>query len=77
MIYIVAGEYKTSHYAIATGFMALSMMIPRLFSGELQELLGYKHFFVWVLITMIPGIFIVKHLSIDPEFGKKNENPKV
>ncbi len=76
MIYIVAGEYKTSHYAIATGFMALSMMIPRLFSGELQELLGYKNFFVWVLITMIPGIFIVKHLSIDPEFGKKNENSK-
>ncbi len=76
MIYIVAGEYKTSHYAIATGFMALSMMIPRLFSGELQELLGYKNFFIWVFITMIPGIFIVKHLSIDPEFGKKNENPK-
>ncbi len=76
MIYIVVGEYKTSHYAIATGFMALSMMIPRLFSGELQELLGYKHFFVWVLLTMIPGILIVKYLSIDPEFGKKKMEQK-
>jgi len=76
MIYIVAGEYKTSHYAIATGFMALSMMVPRLFSGEIQELLGYKHFFIWVFLTLIPGIFIVKNLSIDPEFGKKKINLK-
>ncbi len=76
MIYIVVGEYKTSHYAIATGFMALSMMVPRLFSGELQELLGYQHFFIWVLLTMIPGIFIVKYLSIDPEFGKKKMEQK-
>lgn len=73
MIYIVEGEFKTSHFAIATGFMALSMMLPRLFSGALQEFLGYKHFFVWVLFTMIPGFFIVRLLNIDPEFGKKSK----
>ncbi len=76
MIYIVSGEFKTSHYAIATGFMALSMMIPRLFSGVIQEMLGYQHFFVWVLLTMIPGFFIVKSIKIDPEFGKKVEKAK-
>ena len=71
MIYIVEGEFKTSHFAIATGFMALSMMVPRIFSGAIQELLGYKHFFIWVFFTLIPGIFIVRALDIDPEFGKK------
>ena len=76
MIYIVSGEFKTSHYAIATGFMALSMMIPRLFSGEIQEWLGYHNFFIWVLLTMIPGFFIVKSIKIDPEFGKKAEKVK-
>ena len=73
MIYISEGNFKTAHYAICTGFMALSMMIPGMFSGWIQELLGYKHFFLWVFLTMIPGYFIVKILNIDPEFGKKDD----
>ncbi|MBI2420127.1 MAG: MFS transporter [Ignavibacteriales bacterium] len=71
MIYISDGEYKTAHYAITTGFMALSMMIPGLFSGYLQELMGYKFFFIWILLTMIPGYWILKKIQINPEFGKK------
>ncbi len=73
MIFISQGEFKTSHFAICTGFMALSMMLPGAVSGAIEELLGYKLFFVWVLITMIPGYFIVKALPFDPEFGKKAE----
>ncbi|HMN23568.1 MAG TPA: MFS transporter [Ignavibacteriaceae bacterium] len=73
LIYIADGEYKTSHYAIATGFMALGMMIPGMWSGWLQELIGYQHFFVWVCISTIPGFIITKFLKIDPEFGKKTE----
>jgi PAT family beta-lactamase induction signal transducer AmpG len=75
MIYVSEGEFKTSHYAICTGFMALSMMIPGIFSGMIQEALGYPNFFIWILLTMIPGFFITKMLKIDPEFGrKKNYN---
>lgn len=73
MIYISEGEFKTSHYAIATGFMALSMMIPGMFAGKIQEWLGYQHFFLWILLTMIPGFFITKFIPVDPEFGKKTE----
>ncbi len=73
MIYISEGSFKTAHYAICTGFMALSMMVPGMFSGWIQEILGYKHFFLWVFITMIPGYFIIKMLKIDPEFGKRAE----
>jgi PAT family beta-lactamase induction signal transducer AmpG len=54
--------------------MAFGLMIPGMFSGWVQETLGYQHFFVWILLTMIPGYFIIKALKIDPEFGKKIEN---
>ncbi len=49
MIYISEGEFKTSHYAISTAFMALGMMIPGLISGYIQTILGYQHFFVYII----------------------------
>ena len=76
LIYISDGEHKTAHYAIATGFMALGMMLPGMFSGWLQEIIGYQHFFVWVCIATIPSFIIAKFISIDSEFGKKSEAEK-
>lgn len=74
MIYVSEGQHKTAHFAIATGFMALGMMIPGMFSGWLQDIIGYQHFFVWVMICMIPAILPVFFVKIKPEFGiKKNE----
>lgn len=73
MIYISEGEFKTSHYALCTGFMALSMMIPGMFAGWIQEMLGYPHFFIWILLTMIPGFIITKMIPLDPAFGKKQK----
>ncbi len=73
MISVADGEHKTAHYAICTGFMALGMMIPGMFSGWLQEIVGYQHFFIWVLIATIPGLLLIKYLPLDPEFGKKEE----
>ncbi len=71
LIYISRGAYSTSHYAICTGFMALGMMLPGMIAGELQELLGYTNFFIWVCICTLPGILLAKCLKIDPTFGKK------
>jgi len=71
MILIAEGEHKTAHYALCTGFMALGMMLPGMFSGWLQELIGYQHFFIWVLLTTIPGLVVAAMLKIDPEFGRK------
>ena len=75
LIYISRGERKTAHYAIATGFMALGMMIPGMFSGWLQDLIGYQNFFVWVLIATIPSFLVAARIKIDPTFGKKKEEP--
>lgn len=74
MILVSEGEYKTAHFAITTGFMALGMMLPGMVSGWIQSLIGYPNFFIWVLISTIPGIILVNFLPIDEEFGKKKSD---
>jgi len=76
LIYISEGEFKTAHFAIATGFMALGMMLPGMISGWIQEQIGYQQFFIWVCISTIPAFIITKFVSIDPEFGKKTSTDK-
>ncbi len=71
MIYIARGEHQTAHYAICTGFMALGLMVPGMFSGSLQERLGYPHFFAWVLFATIPGFIMTALIPLDAAFGKK------
>ncbi len=72
MIYASQGKHKTAHFAITTGFMALGMMIPGMFSGWIQELIGYHHFFIWVIIATIPGFLILPFIPLEKDFGKKN-----
>jgi PAT family beta-lactamase induction signal transducer AmpG len=71
MILVAEGEHKTAHYAICTGFMALGMMLPGLFSGALQEAIGYQHFFLWVILSTIPGFIVAAFVRIPEGFGKK------
>jgi len=71
MIMVSQGSYKTVYYAIGTGIMALGMMIPAMGSGWIQEMLGYEKFFIWILITTIPGFIVAALINIDPEYGKK------
>jgi PAT family beta-lactamase induction signal transducer AmpG len=73
LIYYSQGEHKTAHYALCTAFMALSMMIPGLFAGALQEAVGYRTFFLIVVLTCSLTFAVTKMLHIDPEFGKKKE----
>ncbi|QNA87347.1 AmpG family muropeptide MFS transporter [Massilia sp. Dwa41.01b] len=71
MIMVSDGEHKTAHYAICTGLMALGMMVPGMWSGALQEYLGYKNFFIWTCLATIPAFVMAGLVKIDPEFGKK------
>jgi len=72
MIYVARGLHSTAHYAICTGFMSLGMMLPGMISGWLQELLGYQHFFVWILIATIPSFLVVSLVPLDSDFGKRD-----
>ncbi len=55
---IAPGKYKMAHYAIATSFMQLGFLIPSMLSGFLSEFLGYKQFFLWVMIATIPSFLM-------------------
>ena len=72
MIYIARGEHQTAHYAICTGFMALGMMLPGMWSGWLQQCLGYPRFFIWVILATIPSFLIVMRIPLDYDFGKRS-----
>jgi PAT family beta-lactamase induction signal transducer AmpG len=77
LIYVADGESKTAHYSIATGFMALGMMLPGMASGFIQEYLGYGNFFIWVFCATIPGLILSQLLKYPADFGKKSEESKV
>jgi PAT family beta-lactamase induction signal transducer AmpG len=71
MIYIARGKHQTAHYAICTGFMTLGALLPGSWSGSLQHVLGYQHFFIWVTLATIPGFIVTALIPLDAEFGKK------
>ena len=70
LIYYSEGKYKTAHYAICTGFMALSMMTGMI-AGWIQETVGYRSFFVWTMICCIATILVAIIVKVDSKFGLK------
>lgn len=71
LIYFSEGEFKTAHYSLCTAFMALSMMLPGLVAGYLQEALGYTTFFIFVMICCFVTVAVTSMLKVEPEYGKK------
>ncbi len=73
MMYASRGEHQTAHYAICTGFMALGMMLPGMWSGWLQDHVGYPTFFWIVAASTLPGFVVAAFLPLEPEFGRRTE----
>ena len=73
MMYFSEGEFKTSHYAICTAFMALSMMLPGFVAGYIQEAIGYVNFFWMVMACCIATLVVTffAEKSVDPNYGRK------
>ena len=55
---VAPGKHQMAHYAFASGIMNLGVMIPGMMSGYLSDWLGYKDFFIYVLIAAIPAFVI-------------------
>jgi PAT family beta-lactamase induction signal transducer AmpG len=58
-------EYRASHYAITTAFMAAGMMIPGLISGYLQVWMGYQNYFFMSFLVAIPGLATIFFLPLE------------
>ena len=73
MMFFSEGEFKTSHYAICTAFMALSMMLPGFVAGYIQEAIGYVNFFWMVMVCCIAtvAVTILARRKVDPNYGRK------
>lgn len=55
---IAPGKHQMSHYAFASGIMNLGVMLPGMLSGYLSDALGYRSFFLVVLLCAIPALLI-------------------
>lgn len=71
LIYFSEGEFKTAHYSLCTAFMALSMMIPGMVAGYIQESVGYTSFFIFVMACCLVTVLVTMSVKVDPEYGKK------
>ena len=71
LIYFSEGEFKTAHYSLCTAFMALSMMLPGMVAGYLQEAVGYVWFFSFVMVCCLVTVLVTLLLKVDPKYGKK------
>lgn len=71
LIYFSEGEFKTAHYSLCTAFMAMSMMLPGMVAGFIQESVGYVNFFIFVMICCLATVLVTSLLKVDPEYGRK------
>ena len=75
---VAPGSHQMAHYAFASGIMNLSVMLTGMVSGFLSEALGYRTFFIVVLLATIPAFittwFVPFSNPDDPTGAKQNDN---
>ncbi len=75
---IAPGKYQTAHYAFANSLMNLGLLLPGTVSGKIQVAVGYRNFFVWVLLSSIPALILSRLIPIrgggEPA-GRPEEQP--
>src|SRR5205085_12002047 len=64
---IASGPYQTAHYALGSGFMQLGFVLSKVVSGDIQQALGYRHFFLWVVLSAIPVLLLTRFVRMTPE----------
>ncbi len=61
---IAPGRYQTAHYALGSGFMQLGLVLSKVASGDIQQLLGYRHFFLWVVLSALPVLVLTRFVKM-------------
>lgn len=63
---IAPGRYQTAHYALGSGFMQLGFVLSKVVSGDIQHALGYRHFFLWVVLSALPVLVLTRFVNMAP-----------
>jgi PAT family beta-lactamase induction signal transducer AmpG len=53
---LAPGKYPMAHYAFCTALMNLVLVPTQMASGPIAEWLGYRNFFLFVLVASIPSM---------------------
>jgi PAT family beta-lactamase induction signal transducer AmpG len=64
---IASGRYQSAHYALGTGFMQLGFVLFKVISGDIQQALGYRHFFLWVICAALPVLVLSRFMRLEGE----------
>lgn len=70
---IASGPYQTAHYALGSGFMQLGFVLFKMVSGDIQQALGYRHFFLWVLACAVPVLVLTRFVRLEPEENSRGQ----
>lgn len=73
LLYYSQGESKTAHYALCTGFMALSLLLPGLIAGWVSDTLGYYRSFLLVMALVPITFWIASRIKVPDDFGRKKQ----
>lgn len=65
-------KHKTAHYAFIAGIMVAAVMLPSMFSGALQQQLGFCKYFILVMFMMLPSLCIMPLIRVEQNFGRKS-----
>jgi PAT family beta-lactamase induction signal transducer AmpG len=77
---VAPGPYRTAHYTFGSALMGLNMMLTGMLSGTVQEMLGYRTFFIGVLVAAVPSILVTLYApfhhpdSAGPGAAKKSDD---
>ena len=73
---VAPGPHQMAHYAFATGIMNLSVMLTGMASGFLSDAMGYKWFFLAVMLATIPAFLMTWFVPFTYEDKPKSEIQK-
>ena len=74
---VAPGKHQMAHYAFASGIMNLGVMIPGMMSGYLSDWLGYRNFFIWVLVATIPAFLVTWFVPSTYNNDKKETTDRI
>lgn len=72
---VAPGRHQTAHYALASGIMNLGVMLPGMVSGMASDWLGYRLFFVLVLLCTIPALLVTWFVPFTYQDNGPTPNP--
>jgi PAT family beta-lactamase induction signal transducer AmpG len=66
---VAPGRFQTAHYGFAMAVMNLGLIVPSMTAGYVGDFLGYRNYFVYLLLLSIPSIIIAVKLPLAGEPG--------